>query len=807
MSNAKEADTGQATELVDKRLMTLPALEVHDEHPLQYWRVHGSFRPTDKRAKRLPNARGGDFLLSILRCRLPDNHGYAGHAYGYMLLSSYLPEKREEPVGWGRPTEVEEDLEPLFQASCHVTENLFDYVKQMYHQPVPAGLNGQPKPSSGEERQIREQELLHKAIAQEMERFGPFAPTQIHPDIQISEQPFRLDWHGSSIYEDDDGLEVQFRLPGDGRYCTLNLQPTSQGFCQKNLKLDKSDLSMDYMLFPRNAVTGLADGIAIRGEAWFEQQSCSQDWVDVGEPKRALVPVLQGMAFGRNHFALNLDDGSDLLVLDILDLEDDGGARADQPKEAEFLRSADQLILYFAPGKPPQRLNYVKLDRLDIWESPCTLARYPVKCRLTLPEIDAELTLDCPIPDQELPVLGVQLAIYHGSATILGRIGSDYVAGTGRLAIQGYAKTPALDDVLARLINRTDSAIERFLPRRFDAESLGHFIGSQRWQSDADAATDMISKPAWDMLDRGGKHWRPTFALLLMQAFGVDFAPYEDLLTILPELVHNGALMVDDVEDQSTLRRGEPSTYKKFGTDTAINAGNSLYFLPMMLVVDHPALSAEKRERFFSILTKTFVQAHFGQAQDLFWTHRPCEEVRQAILSPRNNQTILQGYAQKTASEVTAIAHMVAVILDLPEEQDVILSSFSEGFGVAFQIADDVNNFEADPQWGKDSGEDLASGKPTYVLCRAIQAMDEEEQAVMLELMCNQEARADHAKLQKGIELVKNSGMLARCRKEARDMLDAEWRRLDPLLPPSLAKVCLKLMCDRLIKGTVGKNA
>lgn len=696
------------------------------------------------------------------------------------------------------PEATDQDEKPSPSTSCcHVTENLFDYVKQVYRQPLP---------STNEGREDADRRALHLAIAEEMERFGPFAPTCIHPDITIENEPFRLDWHGTSIHENDDGLQVHFRLPGDGRHCTFNLVSTGPGCQHQDLMLEKSGLSMDYLVFPRNALTGLADGIAIRGEAWFEQQSCCGRWIASSKPDNSYAPVLQSMAFGRNHCALSLDDGSALLILDILDLSPVDQSTSDQGSETERLGSADQLILQFLPDQPPRRLNYFKLEALQTWESPRTLARYPVRCRLILPEIDADLTLECPVEEQELPVLGPQLAMFHGAGTVLGRVGSDYVAGTTRMAIQGYTTGPGLDELLERLIRRTDKAIERFLPRQFDTESLSNFVGSQRWQSDADAATDMISKPAWDMLDRGGKHWRPTFALLLMQAFGVDFAPYEDLLTTLPELVHNGALMVDDVEDQSLLRRGAPSTYKKFGADTAINAGNSLYFLPMMLVVDHPALSAAKRERFFSILTRTFVQAHFGQAQDLFWTHRPCEEMRDAVLSPRNNQTILQGYAQKTASEVTAIAHMVAVILDLPEEQDIILSSFAEGFGVAFQIADDVNDFSDDPRRGKDVGEDLASGKPTYVLCRAIQSMHEEKQAFMLDLLCNRQMRKDQEMLARGVDLVRNSGVLRRCRKEARDMLNAEWQRLDPILPPSLAKVCLKLMCDRLIEGAAKIN-
>ena len=49
----------------------------------------------------------------------------------------------------------------------------------------------------------------------------------------------------------------------------------------------------------------------------------------------------------------------------------------------------------------------------------------------------------------------------------------------------------------------------------------------------------------------------------------------------LTEIIHNASLIIDDIQDGSEKRRGEICTYKKFGTDVAINAGNFLYMAPM----------------------------------------------------------------------------------------------------------------------------------------------------------------------------------------------------------------------------------
>ena len=52
----------------------------------------------------------------------------------------------------------------------------------------------------------------------------------------------------------------------------------------------------------------------------------------------------------------------------------------------------------------------------------------------------------------------------------------------------------------------------------------------------------------------------------------------------LTEFVHNGSLMVDDVEDKSLMRRGQPCTYVKYGEDYAINTGTLMYCIPIMKI-------------------------------------------------------------------------------------------------------------------------------------------------------------------------------------------------------------------------------
>ena len=768
------------------KTQTLPQLEFHTDHPLQWWFIQGSLSLCSRRAnKRGADAPDGDFMLSIFRCRLPREHPAAPPHFGYMLLSAFLPSDGSVQT-----------------SACHITENLFDYTKHSLF----AEARNQAAKDSEEPEESKQQRALFKALAEEMERFGPFAPVNIHHDMAVSEDPLSLKWHGSSICQHEEGLDIHLRLPGDRRHCAFTLIPEAEHLDISGFELDRTALETDLIICPRMRLTGMAEEVAITGQAWFEQQSLGRDWfVEADGYERRDLPLEQveihwrGLAHGWQWFGLNLDDGSDIAIFNVLEPCSSKGLAGGDTRVTSNLTSVDGFAWHFTPNEKPRRLRYFNVEALESWDSPVTLARYPVKCRITLPEIDAELVVEAICDNQEIKVFGPQNAIFQGRANVLGRMGSEFLSGRARMENNGHANIANFDDILQRLTDRTDRSIGQFLPRQFDADSLTRFVGPQRWQSDLAAANDMISKPVWDLLDRGGRHWRPIYALLLMQAFGADFSPYEDLLTVLPELVHNGALMVDDVEDGSELRRGLPAIHQKYGIDTAINAGNSLYFLPLTLLIDHPALDPIKRERFFSILTQSFVQAHFGQAQDLSWAHRSVSDIRKALVTPKTCEMILQAYAQKTAAEITSIARLVSVILELPEDKVTILTSFSEGFGVAFQIVDDVNNFSPHSKWGKSIGEDLITGKPTYVICRAAQSMEGEDQAFMLDLMTDQDRQQDPNQIAKAIALINASGALRQCRKEAKQMLQAEWQRLDPVLSPSLAKICLKMLCNKLL--------
>lgn len=112
--------------------------------------------------------------------------------------------------------------------------------------------------------------------------------------------------------------------------------------------------------------------------------------------------------------------------------------------------------------------------------------------------------------------------------------------------------------------------------------------------SDFDAINKGILEPIYDLLDRGGKRWRPILGMNFAECYGrnvsgsidkaltkeVEVTEDLDLLYAcgMTEIIHNGSLIVDDLEDGSLMRRGDKCIHLKYGQDIAVNTGTFMYF-------------------------------------------------------------------------------------------------------------------------------------------------------------------------------------------------------------------------------------
>jgi geranylgeranyl pyrophosphate synthase len=160
---------------------------------------------------------------------------------------------------------------------------------------------------------------------------------------------------------------------------------------------------------------------------------------------------------------------------------------------------------------------------------------------------------------------------------------------------------------------------------------------------------------------------------------------------------------------------------------------------------------------------------------------------------------ILQMYALKTASAATGAAEFVCALAHADDELTSACVDFARMLGVSYQIVDDIHNFSRSPDWTKVTGEDLANGKLTFVVARALRLLPEADATRLQEILCDREARRLPPALDEGVALVHRSGALDACRDESRAMVDQAWDAFSSRIRPSGPKVMLHTMCLKLI--------
>jgi geranylgeranyl diphosphate synthase type I len=192
----------------------------------------------------------------------------------------------------------------------------------------------------------------------------------------------------------------------------------------------------------------------------------------------------------------------------------------------------------------------------------------------------------------------------------------------------------------------------------------------------------------------GGKRVRPTITVLVCEALDGDVdAAVEFAVGV--ELVHNASLVIDDIIDESSLRRGSPAAWTAFGHGPAIVASDGLLGEAFSLF--------STDERAMQAVSEAMVQLGEGEATELI--DRPVSEAEYRELAQR-----------KTGALFRAAAELGAIAADADAYTVEAFGQYAERVGIAFQMRDDVLDATAEPgQLGKPTGHDAEMDRPSIV--------------------------------------------------------------------------------------------
>ena len=339
-----------------------------------------------------------------------------------------------------------------------------------------------------------------------------------------------------------------------------------------------------------------------------------------------------------------------------------------------------------------------------------------------------------------------------------------------------------------------DKAIEKYIPRIFSKDAVLFQAIPPMYSYNLEPLNKAIADPIWDMLDRGGKRWRPALFLLICEALGKEPDCCLDF-SIIPEVIHNGTLVIDDIEDSSTMRRGKPCTYQIFQTDIAVNAGNAMYYLPLLpLMTQKAKLTPEMQGDIYEVYVQEMINLSMGQAMDIAW-HRGI-----ANADTLREEDYLQMCAYKTGTLARMSAKIAAVVSGADKPLVEKLGRFAESIGVAFQMQDDILDITAE-EFGKKKGgigQDITEGKRSLMVIYTLQKANSDDKKRLVQILDMH--TSDQALRDEAIALMQKYHAVEHVKRTAERIVEESWVEAEKLLPSPEAKEKLKEFAEFLIK-------
>jgi geranylgeranyl pyrophosphate synthase/predicted secreted hydrolase len=623
---------------------------------------------------------------------------------------------------------------------------------------------------------------LRRAMREVLEKGKvPYPDRVFKHDPYVSDRRLEIDYDGISLLRRDDG---SYHIKGQGAANRAGfdlvfrprMAPVRHG--DNGVVKGVGGEDMFYYFIPDNEVTGTVtlDGLAQpvkTGRGWYDHEfgghKREKDANEAGT-KRDIAWLW---------CAVQLDDGRALSAYSMVDLKNDNA-------------SVGRRMLLVDPDGRHESLE-LSFDETSSWRSTRTFNLYPTGFRVASATLGVDLELTGFFEDQEFVTLISKPAFWEGAVNVAGTIGGKPVTGKGYVERSGFVTVETLDDFFGAVGEEVRKSVEALVPNNAAYEPLRDLVASRERDAymrgiELGQLARTLCEPVRLITDRGGKSWRSYAALACCDVVGGDSRNFVRWLA-MPELMHVGSLMVDDVQDKSTVRRGGPTAHMLYGESLAINSGTACYFMGQKLLVG-PSLSDREKLAIYDHYFQALRAGHAGQALDIDGVDFMMADVVETGDGGLLEERILAIHRLKTAIPAASLSRMGAVAGGGTEEQIEGLGHFFESVGLAFQIIDDVLNLRGFKGDLKSRGEDIMHGKVTLPVAKAMARLPREERAWLWETIRSKPR--DPAVVGAVIEKVESVGGLDACVEQSSTLVEDAWLRLDPLVEDSMPKLMLR---------------
>ncbi|MEM9475932.1 MAG: polyprenyl synthetase family protein [Pseudomonadota bacterium] len=309
-----------------------------------------------------------------------------------------------------------------------------------------------------------------------------------------------------------------------------------------------------------------------------------------------------------------------------------------------------------------------------------------------------------------------------------------------------------------------------------DLEAVNTLI-SQRMASEH---APRIPEVTAHLVGAGGKRLRPMLTLAAARLCSYT-GPHHIALAATVEFIHTATLLHDDVVDESGQRRGRPTANLLWDNKSSVLVGDYLFARSFQLMVEPGSLEI------LNILSDAAATIAEGEVLQLTAAQNLATD--EAIY--------LQVIRGKTAALFSAATEVGGVVADVPTEQVTALRDYGDALGVAFQIVDDLLDYQGDTgATGKNVGDDFRERKLTLPVIKAVALADDEERAFWRRTIeLGDQGDGD---LETALSLLDRHGTLAATRDEAL-MWAGKAKDALALLPENEVRAMLSDLTDYVV--------
>lgn len=236
----------------------------------------------------------------------------------------------------------------------------------------------------------------------------------------------------------------------------------------------------------------------------------------------------------------------------------------------------------------------------------------------------------------------------------------------------------------------------------------------------------------WEMVkdypERKGKYLRPTLVILACEALGETKEKARKTAAAM-QMSEEWILLLDDLMDNSTLRRGKPTHHRLYGIEHAALTVSVLQNITTSILLENEFILGHKKTlKILTEIDKMIMRTAQGQSFEMQWT-------KQQRFDLSEEDSLFMIDSKTSYYSIAGPLRLGALVAGASDSQLDLLSEFGIYLGRAFQLIDDILGVTSDFDGKKQAGGDIYEGKFTILLCHLLKKLNESESSKVINIL------------------------------------------------------------------------